>query len=182
MKEKNEVKLKLSQLAEKLEELKNEQQDILKSIVKDDYLQKLNTKFDDKSDKDFYLDIYDIAYEDKTIGDIISNNKVALDYYNQNVNTYNTLLDFAMDIYKLYDDIKIDYLDNIDSKSRIEKIQAKKYISIKEFEEIYGKSETSQQGLRGRLKDPIPYRQIVKNGAVTYVVEEIEKWFSNQYK
>ena len=65
---------------------------------------------------------------------------------------------------------------------KIEKIQAKKYISIQEFQEIYGKSKTSQQGLRGRLKDPIPYRQTVKNGAITYVVEEVEKWFINQHK
>ncbi|MBT5491619.1 hypothetical protein HOK00_04880 [bacterium] len=64
----------------------------------------------------------------------------------------------------------------------MKKIQTKKYISIKEFQEIYGKSKTSQQGLRGRLKDPIPYRQTVKNGSITYVIEEVEEWFKNQHK
>ena len=70
----------------------------------------------------------------------------------------------------------------IDLAQQMEKIQAKKYISIAEFTEIYGKSKTSQQGLRGRLKDPIPYKQISKNSAILYEVELVEKWFKNQYK
>jgi hypothetical protein len=70
----------------------------------------------------------------------------------------------------------------IDIEEQMKKIQTKKYISIKEFELIYGKSKTSQQSLRGRLKDPIPYRQTVKNGAITYEVDAVEKWFKNQHK
>ena len=70
----------------------------------------------------------------------------------------------------------------VDLEQQIKKMQAKKYISIKEFAEIYGKSKTSQQGLRGRINNPIPYRQTVKNGAITYEVEVVEKWFKNQYK
>ena len=64
----------------------------------------------------------------------------------------------------------------------MKKIQAKKYITIKEFNEIYNISVSSQQQFRGRLNDPLPYHQKVLRGKVVYVVEEVEKWFENQHK
>ncbi|MCD4668004.1 MAG: hypothetical protein K8R44_05385 [Sulfurimonas sp.] len=62
------------------------------------------------------------------------------------------------------------------------KIQAKKYITVKEFEEIYSVSKTSQQNYRGRIYDPLPYHQKVFRGKILYNVQEVEQWFENQYK
>ena len=58
----------------------------------------------------------------------------------------------------------------------------KKYITISDFKEIYNISISSQQQFRGRLNDPLPYHQKMIRGKVTYIVEEVEKWFQNQYK
>lgn len=62
------------------------------------------------------------------------------------------------------------------------KIQAKKYITVKEFEEIYSVSKNSQQNYRGRIHDPLPYHQKVLRGNILYNVEEVEQWLENQYK
>lgn len=67
-------------------------------------------------------------------------------------------------------------------EERMKEIQVKKFITVKEFEKIYNISSSSQKGLRGRLNDPIPYHQKVQGGKIVYVVEEVEKWFENQYK
>ncbi len=67
-------------------------------------------------------------------------------------------------------------------KVEMAKIQAKKYITVKQFSEIYNISKTAQQGFRGRLRDPLPSRQTVPRGKITYVVKEVEEWFGNQYK
>lgn len=64
----------------------------------------------------------------------------------------------------------------------IEFIQQKKYITVKEFEIIYNISRTSQQNLRARLHDSLPYHQKVFGGKIVYVVTEVENWFENQYK
>lgn len=65
---------------------------------------------------------------------------------------------------------------------KIETIQAKKNITVKEFTEIYNISRTSQQNYRSRLNDPLPYHQKVEGGKIVYVVEEVEKWFENQHR
>lgn len=65
---------------------------------------------------------------------------------------------------------------------KIETIQAKKNITVKEFAEIYNISRTSQQNYRSRLNDPLPYHQKVEGGKIVYVVEEVEKWFGNQHR
>ncbi|WP_421715355.1 hypothetical protein [Arcobacter arenosus] len=67
-------------------------------------------------------------------------------------------------------------------EEKMKEIQVKKFITVKDFEKIYNISSSSQKGLRGRLNDPIPYHQKVQGGKIVYVVEEVEKWFENQYK
>lgn len=62
------------------------------------------------------------------------------------------------------------------------KLHGKKYLSVKEFEEKYSMSKSSQQQYRSRLYDPLPYHQKVEGGKVTYIVDEVEKWFENQHK
>ena len=65
---------------------------------------------------------------------------------------------------------------------KIETIQAKKNITVKEFTDIYNISKSSQRDYRSRLNDPLPYHQKVAGGKIVYVVEEVEKWFQNQHR
>ena len=44
-------------------------------------------------------------------------------------------------------------------EEEIKKIQAKKYITVKEFTKIYNISRSSQANYRGRLHDALPYHQ-----------------------
>jgi len=74
-----------------------------------------------------------------------------------------------------YDEIK-------EIEKEMVKLNNKKYLTVKEFSEKYNISKTSQQNYRGRLYDPLPYHQKVMNGKITYLVEEVEKWFENQHK
>lgn len=67
-------------------------------------------------------------------------------------------------------------------EEEIKLIQNKKYITVKEFEKMFNISSSSQRDYRSRLKNPLPYHQKVENGKIVYVVNEVEKWFSNQYK
>lgn len=62
------------------------------------------------------------------------------------------------------------------------KLHGKKYLSVKDFEEKYNMSKSSQQQYRSRLYDPLPYHQKVEGGKITYIVDEVEKWFANQHK
>lgn len=62
------------------------------------------------------------------------------------------------------------------SEKEIKKIQAKKYINVKEFAEIYNMCKSSQAGYRGRLNEPLPYHQKVERGKIIYNVVEVEIW------
>jgi hypothetical protein len=62
------------------------------------------------------------------------------------------------------------------------KLHGKKYLSVKEFEEKYNMSKSSQQQYRSRLYDSLPYHQKVEGGKIVYIVDEVEKWFENQHK
>ena len=67
-------------------------------------------------------------------------------------------------------------------EEEIKLIQNKKYITVKEFEKMFNISSSSQRDYRSRLKNPLPYHQKIEGGKIVYVVSEVEKWFSNQYK
>ena len=64
------------------------------------------------------------------------------------------------------------------------KLQSKKFITIKEFTELFGASKTSQQDYRGRKKDknPLPYKQEKEGGRILYDMDEVRKWRENGYK
>lgn len=68
----------------------------------------------------------------------------------------------------------------VDLEQEIKKIQAKKYISVKEFTEIYGYSSDWQKNRRLRLNDRLPFIQTVSGGKITYDVNEVEMWFKNE--
>jgi hypothetical protein len=70
----------------------------------------------------------------------------------------------------------------LEIEKNMAKLHGKKYLSVKEFEDKYNISKNSQTQYRGRMHDPLPYRQIVENGKITYVVGEVEQWFQNQHK
>lgn len=70
----------------------------------------------------------------------------------------------------------------IEIEQQLAKLNAKKILTVKELSDKYNISKTSQQNYRQRLRDPLPYKQKVENGKITYNVEEVEKWLSNQYK
>lgn len=74
------------------------------------------------------------------------------------------------------------YQEIIEIEKRMAKIQAKKYITNKECEEIYNRSKRYLQDARGRIHDPLPYHQTVAGGKIGYVVEEIEEWFQRNDK
>jgi hypothetical protein len=61
------------------------------------------------------------------------------------------------------------------------KLHAKKNLTVKEFEEKYNMSKSSQTQYRSRLRDPLPYHQKVQGGNITYAVEEVERWLENQH-
>jgi hypothetical protein len=62
------------------------------------------------------------------------------------------------------------------------RLHRKTYLSVKDFEEKYNMSKSSQQQYRSRLYDPLPYHQKVMGGKIVYIVEQVEKWFENQHK
>ena len=83
-----------------------------------------------------------------------------------------------IELNKLLD--KQDQLEDINLLAKnIKKIQAKDYIDAKEFKEIYGFSTDWQKNRRGRIHDPLPYRQESANKKITYVVSDINIWFEN---
>jgi len=68
------------------------------------------------------------------------------------------------------------YQEILDIEKQMIKIQVKKNISVKEYTDIYGDSDTSQKNDRGLVNNPLPYNQKVKNGKITYNVDEVEEW------
>lgn len=133
-----------------------------------------------------------IEYLNKNhINDEDINIQVELNYYLEFISKRekykNTLFDKNLIILKLVKlklDVLHELLNNIDNEevNHMSKIQSKKYINVKEFEEIYDISKSSQRDYRGRLNNPLPFHQKVFRGKILYDVNEIEKWFENEYK
>ncbi len=100
--------------------------------------------------------------EDERIEDFIEIfNKIELEHINMLIELNNMLDNSEKD------------KELIDLEQQMKKIQVKKYITVKEFAEIYNISKTSQQNYRGNLKDPLPCHQKVSKGKIVYVVEEV---------
>lgn len=55
-------------------------------------------------------------------------------------------------------------------------IEAKRHLTVDEFAKKYNIGKSQQQILRGK---GLPYRQLKENGKVTYITNEVEKWFEN---
>ena len=76
---------------------------------------------------------------------------------------------------EIRDDINI-LRDEINQKLTIPKV----YISVKELGEQYCISESQQKGLRGRIKNTLPFYQDGQGGKIRYKVTEIEEWMGQQ--
>ncbi len=85
----------------------------------------------------------------------------------------------ALGLSELLEDNKREFYQNQIKSIDIEKIQKKKYITTKEFVEIFGFSEDWQKNRRARIRDRLPFIQTIDGGKITYNVEEIEIWFEN---
>ena len=68
---------------------------------------------------------------------------------------------------------------NIKEQLPSENILNKKLISVKEFEDVYSIAEETQRKLRGRLKDPLPFVQLIPRGNILYNTNIIDKWIEN---
>ena len=56
----------------------------------------------------------------------------------------------------------------------------KVYISVRDLEDTYSISESQQKGLRGRIKNPLPFCQDGPGGKIRYKVSEVEEWMGQQ--
>lgn len=65
------------------------------------------------------------------------------------------------------------------SATEMTKIENKKFITTKQFQEKYNISISSQADFRGRTHDPLPFHQRKLGCKITYNVDEVEKWFKN---
>lgn len=94
-------------------------------------------------------------------------------------NNFRKIKDSALGLSELLEDNKKEFYQNKIKSIDIEKIQKKKYISVKEFTEIYGKSSDWQKDRRGRLRNKLPFIQEKLGSNILYKVEDIEIWFEN---
>jgi hypothetical protein len=56
-------------------------------------------------------------------------------------------------------------------------IEEKTQLTVSDFAKKYNIGKTQQQSLRDFKK--LPYEQLVVGGKITYIVEDVEKWFKN---
>lgn len=137
---------------------------------------------------------YDKNFFNKKTEFLIDNN--CIDLNGDLEDNIDEKIDKVIDIFEYIENknyqllIKINNLLNEKEKDKdinkleeeIKLIQNKKYITVKEFEKMFNISSSSQRDYRSRIKNPLPYHQKVEGGKIVYVVDEVEKWFSNQHK
>lgn len=91
---------------------------------------------------------------------------------------------------------KINTLDNSNQSSRNESIDIKhslssiekrlsdyspkSFLTVKKLNELYAISESQQKGLRGRIKNPLPFYQDGEGGKIRYKVTDVDEWMSQQ--
>lgn len=80
----------------------------------------------------------------------------------------------------------LEFKDRNDEVLEIEKnmarLNSKKILTVKDLEERYSISQSTQKQYRSRLYNALPYHQKVQNGKITYNVDEVERWLENQHK
>lgn len=69
------------------------------------------------------------------------------------------------------------YKKRLEAVVSLEKTQVKKYINVREFTEIYGKSSDWQRLRRKVIKNKLPFIQEKRRGNILYKVEDVDDWF-----
>ena len=179
------LKSKLLNITDELKALKDTQKEILENIAKDNYTDIVKNKYSDIKDQEYYLNIYELAYDDETIEEILSTNPIALTYYQQNADTFDTLLSFALEMYHLSDNVKIEYLEDLEV-TRIKVAKEKTILTTTDFEILYNYSKNQQANFRGRLNNPLPFRKNdskskSSNAKILYNADEVKQWFENNF-
>ncbi|MCX6077675.1 MAG: hypothetical protein NTW78_12435 [Campylobacterales bacterium] len=70
----------------------------------------------------------------------------------------------------------------IEIEKKMAMIHCKQYLTVREFEQKYNVSKTSQQNFRGRINDKLPYHQKNEGGKIIYNVKEVDQWFENGHR
>lgn len=108
-------------------------------------------------------------------------------WYNFVISTTDILYDNFLRLNKLAhslitlldENLQKKYKDNL-LKINIEHIKKKKYITVKEFSEIYNMSSETQKRKRARIHDYLPSIQISEGCKIMYNVEEVDIWLENE--
>ena len=177
MNEKNKIKEILIELADILEQFSEENQNILSGVSKEEMSARKNTT----NILSAYLE--QLMADDAIREDFLeNNNELVQTLYNQNIERQRALEKYALKLYSLYDDLKIEYFENAlnQQKLAIEKAKLKDIIDVKEFELIYSYSESAQKGFRSRLNDPLPYIQKGHGSKIQYKKADVEAWLKHK--
>ncbi len=198
MKFKNLPSIFLEDMIKTISKLKAEEKSILKEMSKREYMIRMRKRVSVEHYGEFYDEFieiceneYDIENEEKELSDIVlSCNTSTQEYYNHNVEVTNQLINYITKLIYLHEirtnqnikdgEFKIESLEKI----KLEKIQIKIFLDIKDVETLYGFSKTQQQGFRSRLRNPLPYiKESTKsksaNTKVQYKKQELENWIDN---
>jgi hypothetical protein len=184
MKTKDKIKKILLNLVDELEYLSKEQEKIVREIYEKHTKAEISTRtYDDLTDKEWHYSIVEMLTEISDIEELFDGNEIAFAFYNQNLDAFDSLLKYASDVYELYDDLEIEYLDKLQEKKLfdIKVAKEKDTINVKEFELLYGYSKESQKGYRGRIKNPLPYIQKSHGSMILYKKIDVEEWLKNNY-
>lgn len=170
----------LNELVKTLKHLSTKQ----KSILNEAYASVNNANIKNanlsKDDEEFYKGLVsDIAKDsDDEINDVhvlLDSNEVAIKLYQQNIETYNELLKYALSIYDLYKDINIPYLED----AKVNSIANKEQITSEDFTYLYGYSERWQIARRRRVNNPLEPISKAKH-KVLYNHNEVKIWLENE--
>lgn len=142
----------------------------------------------DNDNKEFILDYKDnfVSLEHIMYNKVKQSDDYIYQCFQEYINQVNTYInDFQNDMKQL--------ISNIDDKEQqeemlkklelinLERLNKKKYISVDEFKTLFGYSVTSQQNMRGRTHNPIPFIQEKLGSKITYEVELVKEWL-DKYK
>jgi len=175
----------LNEMIETLEELANEKVTLSK-IYKEFYTADVKKRDIDDGMKTFLIDSIDLitGFDTEIKIDDFNPNEIMLYMYNLNLENIKELESYALKLYRLYknENKAIPYYDELENKKiqELKLLKEKDFISVKEFELLYGYSSTAQKGFRGRLRNPIPFIQKGLGSKVTYETKEVLKWLKKE--
>lgn len=85
--------------------------------------------------------------------------------------------DLKQEIIQLRED-----LHNIVPSGSLVELKHKELITVSDFAILYSINKQTQTSLRSRIRDPLPFIQIIKNGSIIYKKSVVDKWLENYEK